>query len=291
MSVLTKTALVAIAILANVLLLGWRFWIAAPLPVLVEGPAPLLESQAELVLRWQRAGAVPLNAEAIAGYVGAIHWSNCLQAPPDAEPVPIELLPTSQRTDLELALAGLIDAYCRGTSDALVDYMAARGQELSEPMIVELKRILAQDAGISTEELAAMPNRDVVRQFAAQSGYAAHWTQLVADTGCGAVWRPAKGPSATVDEPLGVEATELFQNQTRFHHLFVHPRGGDNPAKAPQYKLFADARFVIRHDASMYHEPSPYFVRFGYDSQGERWQPVEMIHVPTASGTSPVLLF
>jgi hypothetical protein len=60
---------------------------------------------------------------------------------------------------------------------------------------------------------------------------------------------------------------------------------------APKYTMFADVRIVVEHGETLLEERSPYFFRFGYCAKELRWQPVDMIHVATVSGRSPVLIF
>lgn len=274
-------------VLANGAVLWWRLSRPAR-SVMPQSAMPLQAAQASAVLTWTKAGSVPLEDSRIIDYVRRMQWIGCIDAPPNMQALEPRALTTTQKEDLEKAVTGLLSAYSSGSATKLLRYMQERGQQLSPTSTRQLKDLLVKEANASEKKLSGMQPNEIFLMFTKNIGYASHWKEIVADSACAAIWQPT---AEQVDAPLGRDAIGLFQNQTRFHHLFVDGSDGSGTNGSQQHILFADVRFVVRHDAEMLSEPSPYYVRFGYNPTRSRWQPTEMIHVPTTGGSSPKLLF
>lgn len=282
--------LVVVSLAANAAILWWRLLHPSDRAIVeLHSSVPLPEAQAKAVLHWTQAATVDLSDDAIDRYAQNLHWSDCIPCPANAEIVRIGSVPDA-KTDFEKAFSGLLRTYAKGDPKDLLAYMSERGQRIPAAVIDELREILGRETHAEQVALKAMDDRNVFLSFAKLIEFAPHWNGLVEDSGCATIWK-LRGGVKTASGSLGQDAVDLFKNQTRFNQLFVDPSVGPATDSTPTYRLFVDVRFVIRHDAKMIDEPSPYYVRFGYNEAIKKWQPLDMIHVPTIAGISPVLLF
>jgi len=283
-----KTALLCVFVVSNLGILWWRNARQEP-EIRGVGPfvAVLGAAQAESVIAWRNAPSIPLDHQAISGFVERMKWKNC--SPLSQKAITLtqnELSPVEQES-LCHTLTSLLEAYSHSEPAKLYEFMTSIGEELPQSSIDTLRQLLtSSNNSVSSEDVATLSPRELWMTIAQRIHYNAHWQALVSDSACVTLWHtPQLAGDPFADVPLGELMSKEFRNETRFHHLFSWP------GASLQNRIVADVRFVAKHDSQFMSEPSAYHVRLVLDPQTSFWHPVEMVHVPTVSGNSPPLLF
>jgi hypothetical protein len=289
MSVRIKTTVIVLLILVNLGVLWWRYE-HGPVNVQSVGPtiAKLGDAQVNTVLRWRNSKSAELTPSSITEYVANMTWSNC-KVPDDVASKSVEIT-TGQRDLLSRSIVELMHAYRQPTAEALYDYMTSKKERLSGSSVLTLKKLLTEGNSIDRTTLEHKTPRELFLLIAEKISFGSHWDGLVLGTGRIDFWGSAVDRISVAEKkPLGGDMVKLFKNQTRYHHLFdwtelVNDQGRND-------NLYADVEFVVKHNRELMSEPSAYHLRFLYDQTAGTWHPIEMIHVATVSGRSPVLLF
>ena len=292
MSRSAKILLLSLIVVVNAAIWWWRYQ-HETIDIPGVGPqiAALGKAQADTVLAWRQAASVPLTPTSIQEFAAHLAWKNCEPLAAAATVLNQRELAADQQQDLRDAVAGLIRALSRDDPAELFDYMTARGEQLSPTGVTTLQQLLVKDGNLTPSSVESRSPRELFLLVSQKAHYRTHWESLAADTGCITIWRTNIDRGRVAEEiPLGATSAGLFKNQTRFHHLF-QPKDGPATSDTEVDTTFADVRFVVNHDAELMTEPSLYHVRFRWYPSTHDWHPVEMIHVATISGSSPVLLF
>jgi hypothetical protein len=288
----TKAALLCAIIVANILILWWRYsHQTEEFPGVGPHVAALGKAQAETVLAWRNSPSVRLTTETIDRFVQQFRWDSCAELPPSADTLSRDDLTPTQQTALADVVAGLINAFSNRDAGHLYDFMTGLDERLSPASVDTLTRLISEGRDQTSESPKNRSHRALFLAMAEKINYGAHWKSLVSKSGCVTIWRAPLEPAIVqVEVPLGGLMAELFKNQTRFHHLFERDEKAPRQVRSEE-SIFADVQFVVKHDQHLMSEPSAYHIRFVLDAATDRWHPIEMVHVATISGSSPALLF
>jgi hypothetical protein len=280
-----------LVVAANIAVLYWRYQhTSVEIPGVGPYVAALGRTQVETVLAWQNAQSVKFSPASISDLAERMTWETTDGLPTDAVSIERDNLSQDEQADLLKAVVGILAAYSGSDPAAIFDYMVGRGQQLAPSSVLIFKRLLTGEAKIPAAAVKDRTPRELFVLMADKMEYGAHWNSLITESASITLWRTNLSSDEALGKvPLGSIVAGLFKNQTRFNHLFVD--GSESKPTSTTPLIFADVRFVVKHDQSLMSEPSPYYVRFQLDRTKQVWKPIEMIHVATVSGNSPALLF
>jgi hypothetical protein len=294
MSWKAKGGLLLAVLFANIAILWWRIdHQATNLPGLGPHLRELGQTQVDTVIAWRNAPSIALNSTSIQAFVKDMPCSDCGTLPKQATNVGKDDLSEAERSNLFGAIARLLEIYGNDDPAALYDFMLSHSNGIEFDTAKQLESLIASQRHSSpSPTLNRQDRRELFLKVADQIGFDSHWDSLVEGSGCVRLWRMGGMTSSRSDVPLGGDMVGLFKNQTRFHQLFSAPSSDSSAtANGEPTNIVADVRYVVKHDSDLQSEPSLYAVRFILDRERGIWHPAEMIHVPTVSGNSPMLLF
>lgn len=282
-----KTALLCVFVVGNLGILLWRYSRHEP-EIKGVGPfiAALGAAQADTVIAWRNSPSVALDHQAISEFVEQMKWDNC--APPLQKTTTLlrKELSSAEQESLGRTLTSFLEAYSHAEPEQLYNFMTSIGEDIPQSNIEMLRKLLASNKNLSVEDISKLSPHDLWMALAQSIHYDAHWQSLASSSACVTLWRTSHQTSDPLEAvPLGELMAKEFRNETHFHHLFTWQ------TDSMRDRIVADVRFVVKHDRQLMSEPSAYYVRFVLDPQAVVWHPIEMVHVPTVSGSSPPLLF
>lgn len=203
--------------------------------------------------------------------------SDCIGIADGCEKLDPMDLSADQIEDLKQAIGGLVEAYKIGTGQSIVEYMRSRKQVL-DPKIMSRKRRFYVESHPDVGSDVLPNDETVFQEYWSHWEYGADWVGHLPEASCATVGRcPADRVHAlAANGSLGHGEKKLWRNAKTYPHHFVPEDGHliEDEVESHGAAVFADVMIVILHGEKVYHQRSPYFVRYWYSSSNKKWQPL-----------------
>jgi hypothetical protein len=266
---------------------------AAAIPVGPTGKQPELtpeERQAEKTRRiqfWLSQPTVLLQSPDLEMAVDAVLRSDdCISVPRIGQLLQLNDLKDAQKTDLKVAITGILRAYGSNDPDTIYDYRISRKEHLSEEMARFIKgRMLEQ--GLSSQN-SETPKALFSLCWKKLQKCRTHLKSLVTNSGCAAIWKLTVPipPNLTVN--FGQEDNVVFGDHVG-HRPYCFTADSATPESCLDRDgliLMADVKVVLQYDEDRLNEPRPHYFRFWYDTANQRWHLHDLVLIPAFNGTA-----
>ena len=250
------------------------------------------EERVSALLRWHSSKLVALNQSDIPVIADAICRSAC-EVESDDTTNSRSGLSSAQQSDARAVTSGLLAVYGAYSAESQLKFWQDRGLELNPIKIAEMRSSMRSDPGASSLHVDQMAPDELFRAFFKLAGLSAHWQAVAVDVSCTAYWSAA--PTSAVFEGLGARENLTFSNLNTYHAFFQpktsEPRKSPSSPPTETHTTFLDVKIVVQYDATKSRSFAPYFVRFWWDNDRLKWQPLLMTSVASDSQTPPRIIF
>jgi hypothetical protein len=290
--------LVALAV-AVLIVLGYvglrRFWTRRGQPLRPPmSEQQLKEEKAKRVAYWLAQPSILLLSPELDEVLDLLMTrEDCLQAPYGTNAVGLNTLNDTARSDLRLAVKGLLQAYAKSDPEVVYDYMQSRREDLRKGDLAGTITALRKRHSMRASDLSSASPKQLFTLFWKSEAFQTHWKRLVVPTGCVRLWRVSRPLSNDDSSSLGWDENNVFRNTVHFNHTFAPTSGAsvESTLSRDGGVTFADVKVIIQYDEARLNEPRPHYFRFWFNPADQTWHPSDLVVIPTVDGTYPFMLF
>jgi hypothetical protein len=244
-------------------------------------------AQVEQLSRWIASPRVPLAGDGLGLAIADIVSRSCVVEDDQRTAVLNEL----QRQALIVTVEHLVRAYVDSDVDLFIQSIKSRDETIVPHFDDALRKILTSEGGLNQEEVNRLSWEQMLGRYWAGAKIAPNWEGVHATESCVWTWHAKDFETAGTTPSLFLKSAQLFGNQTTMPHMFYSERGRADFLERDGYVQVADVWLVISHGSKSAAGTSPYMMRFWFDPARKTWMPLFMVHINTAGGPSPGMVF